>query len=412
MTGDSLVHYLGPAVGNIPLSTWADIVHAAGGGLLEETQWVELKKQLGPVKKEVNAELARDLASLSVHGGVLIFGIVDKTFEVVGCDVDGLAARISQVASMGIHPPLAPVIREVPHPADAPKGCLVIEVPPSPHAPHMVDGHYWGRSSDGKRKLSDPEVRALLAARTGSDSKFRQRLLAMPDQNPIASLIEGHPTGNGHIYLLAEPCAPVVGRRNEPKLQNIVVGMDFERNGGPGTLGSLAYTVGDPVGIAVSSTHSDQPADRSTERYLCYLLCHDDDSSLEFVSGAGTIPRKMIRRMTGEDNDVIEYVAHATVIQCVHQFFRLIRELSLKHWGYLGQWRVGIHVTNLGQKVVATNDGYFRESVFSRDTYTSQLVVSPATWEVGVELEVKKLLAGFLRAIGCEDRDLGALAAL
>lgn len=410
MAGDSLVHYLGPAVGKVPLSTWADIVHAASGGLLEETQWVELKKQLGPAKKEVNAELARDLASLSVHGGVLIFGIVDKTFDVVGCDVHGLAERISQVASMGIHPPLSPVIREVPHPEDAPKGCLVIEVPPSPHAPHMVDGHYWGRSSDGKRKLSDPEVRALLAARSGSDGKFRQRLLAMPEQNPLASLIEGHPTGNGHIYLLAEPCAPVVGRRNDPKLQNVVVGMDFERNGGPGTLGSLANTVGDPVGVAVSSTHSDRPADRFTERHLCYLLCHDDDSSLEFVSGAGTMHRET-RRLTGDTN-VIEYVAHATIIQCVHQFLRLINELALKHWGYLGQWRVGIHVTNLGQKLVTTNDGFLRESVFSRDTYTSQRVVSPATWEANPELEARRLLAGFLRAIGCEDRDLGALAAL
>lgn len=207
-----MLHYLGPSVGNVPLSTWDEVVAAAASGLFEETQWVELKERLGPAGKPVNTELARDLASLSVHGGVLVLGVRDKTFEVVGCDVEQLTQRISQVASMTVHPPLSPVVYPaIQHPEDEGLHVLVVEVPPSANAPHMVDNAYWGRSSDGKRKLSDPEVRTLMASRGSSDEAFLGRLLGLVEEDPLAQYVDGHPTGQGHIYLLAEPCAPVIG---------------------------------------------------------------------------------------------------------------------------------------------------------------------------------------------------------
>src|SRR5699024_364462 len=111
-----------------------------------------------------NMELARDLASLSVHGGVIIFGVRDKTLEVVGFDTTGLRDRISQVAATKISPPLVPLIADD---IEGPEGrkLLVVSVPPSLLAPHMVDERYYGRSADGKRDHPDPEAATLTVSR-------------------------------------------------------------------------------------------------------------------------------------------------------------------------------------------------------------------------------------------------------
>lgn len=73
---------------------------AASSGILDETHWVELKQAIPVSSKPANLELARDLASLSVDGGVLIVGVKDAggaAGAVVGTSLDGLASRIDQV---------------------------------------------------------------------------------------------------------------------------------------------------------------------------------------------------------------------------------------------------------------------------------------------------------------------------
>lgn len=398
-----MLHYLGPHVGKIPLTTWDEVVRAAEGGQLAETQWVELKKQLRPPGKEGNLELARDLASLSFEGGVLVIGVEDKTHEVVGCDVEGYRDRISQVASMTVHPSLTPVIYPaVAHPEDPSKGVLVVEVPPSALAPHMVDGSYWGRSSDGKRKLGDSEVRMRMEARTGSAAAFKERLLGMVEHDPVAPLIEGHPTGNGHIYLLAEPCAPVLGRSEELNLQNVVVGL-FGQRDQMGTLSSLRYSARDPEGLAVVSPGSDTPAARKYEDDVCHLLLRDEDSSLQYVSGGGTMYRLMRRP---DQEAQVEIVGATAVAQSTLQFFTLIQALSLDHWGYTGQWRVGVHVSNLAGKVISMNDIWRSGQTFSGKAFTNHLVTSPASWAEGPEPAARPLLTGFLRALGQDGRSL------
>jgi len=53
-----------------------DALRAAfAGGLLEERNWCELKAKLGEPTKGNNTEAAKDMASLAVDGGTLIYGI-------------------------------------------------------------------------------------------------------------------------------------------------------------------------------------------------------------------------------------------------------------------------------------------------------------------------------------------------
>lgn len=406
MAATPLPHYLGPTVGHIPLSTWEELTAAAEGGTFEETQWVELKQMLKPGKPG-NAELAKDLASLSVHGGVLVIGVTDADHQVVGCDIDGYVTRISQVAATRVHPPLSPVIYPaIPNPNDESTAVLVVEVPASPLAPHMANDTYWGRSSDGTRPLSDADVRLLMQTRATSNGLFKQRLMAMTEDDPVNKRVIDAPTGNGHIYLYAEPCTPVMGRADDfdfaPVVMNEVGGSNAQ------TVGALRERSRDPLGQALAyPAAADAVVERRFEDSVAHLLLRDEDSSVEFVSGGGTYYRLQGPRGEAE----MEVVGTDIIISAVREFLELVRVLSLQHWGYQGQWRIGLHVTGLEGKHVSFNDIMRRDVTFSRDTLTAQITTSPAAWEEGaVDPVARHLLAGFLRAIGCEKWDLDTVA--
>lgn len=66
--------YLSPAVPRWTPSTEADLAEALANGLLEETHYLELKREVPP-GKGANKELARDLAQFAIDGGTLIIGI-------------------------------------------------------------------------------------------------------------------------------------------------------------------------------------------------------------------------------------------------------------------------------------------------------------------------------------------------
>jgi hypothetical protein len=72
VTGRSGSTYLGPEKGRWTPTQWSDVVEAAAGGLLDESHWVDLKQELPAGNRAHNAELAKDLASLAVDGGLLL----------------------------------------------------------------------------------------------------------------------------------------------------------------------------------------------------------------------------------------------------------------------------------------------------------------------------------------------------
>jgi hypothetical protein len=83
-------------------------------GKLDETHWLELKREI-PTTKGSNAELARDLASLAVDGGLLIIGIEEvdlgRVGAIVGTDLAGLAERVDAIARSRVDPPLASALQ-------------------------------------------------------------------------------------------------------------------------------------------------------------------------------------------------------------------------------------------------------------------------------------------------------------
>lgn len=392
------MHYLGPGRPLTPLTTWEEVEAAASGGLLGENQWCELKAMIPPSSKPTNLELARDLASLSVYGGAFIIGVADRTFDVVGIegDIEGLRSRISQVATMSITPPLSPIIHDPIFGPDE-KVVLILSVPPSPVAPHMVDDAYWGRSSDGKRKLSDPEVRTLMMMRATSEADFISRLTSMVERDPLTDFTEGHPTGHGHTYLLAEPCAPMPPRPDDLDVGGLRFAGSQWDGQWPGTISDCTSQAFDPEGQAFMSGRAVLPA--KYERSLCHYSVKDRDGSVEVVQGGATATSETPRGETSHN------ILDRLVIIVTLQTLALVREFS-EQVGYMGQWRVGVHLTQLRGKRRSTSrlDNF---PAFAADCYTQSTLTSAMELGGNVDAVGERLLRGFKRGLGVENWSLG-----
>ncbi|MCG7284740.1 ATP-binding protein [Cellulomonas sp. ACRRI] len=384
-------HYLGPVSGLVPLNTWDEVVSAAQAGVLDESQWVELKEQVPASNRKANTELARDLASLSLDGGVLLIGVQDdnrRAGVVVGVPPEGLKTRLSQVAHGAIKPPLPLTVREVTHPTDPELVVLVVVVPASLSAPHMVDERYWGRSAEGKRVLSDTEVRRVLQARAERASGFTDRLAGVADLDP-------HPAPNrqnSHLFLLAEPVVSGLSDRLSSMvdrgrlLSSYVAALE---RGGPDvspSMGHISFVREHPDGFWMSYSVDDAP-ERDT---LVLVVC--DDCSIRLVSGrASDTPR----------TERLALTAH--VITTVHQALRVAAGLGREHLGFDGQWQVGVRLDDLkgvrsirslqqfGAKTYPAYPNVDYERVIT--TSSDQLVETTA--EV-----VSQLLGGYLRGLG------------
>lgn len=187
--------------------TEADLQAAIDGGLVEETHYLDLKE--APSNKTDNRELARDLASFAVDGGTLIIGVKEhkdtRTFELVPQPLNGLPEKVEQVARSIPDPPLN-VITEVIETSSGSTGYLIVHIPASPAAPHMVDGRYFGRGDKTKYRLSDAEVLRLHAQRNAAEADALALLQKEMDADPLRSVGE-----QSHLFFVAQPAA---GRRD------------------------------------------------------------------------------------------------------------------------------------------------------------------------------------------------------
>lgn len=392
--------YLGPRRSRLEAETWADVLTAAAAGVLDENHWVELKEAVPPSNKQANLELAKDLASLSVDGGVFIVGVEDAkgaAGAVVGTDLSGLETRITQVASGRISPPLPVTVDVIGKPDAVGVGVVLVTVPASEGAPHMVDGQYWGRGAQGKRPLADDEVRRLMADRQSRATGFAERLREAPTRMDPPGL-----GGRGRMYLVLEPAAatsvPVsdllAGRS---VLEVITPAIRFPFSWTP-SFQTLGYGVPHPDGIAGASIVTDD-VDGKGEDFFFVLLADDGTVhvSAPAVHGYGRGP---------EAPDV---VSGGRVLQTMHGAIAVAGHVATEHTGYQGAWRVGALVTGL-RGVVAnqahSHVGYSRFLPYPADDYVA--TVSTTTREMVAEapVVVERLAKRLLRGLGLDSRFL------
>lgn len=173
-------------------------------GSFKESHHLDAKRETG-TSPGSHKETARDLASFAIDGGQLLIGVdEDKpsgTFSLAPQPLDGLVEKLDQLAATLIDPPLTVGLTDIPSDDDPRSGYILASIAPSPLAPHMVDGRYYGRGERSKRALSDAEVVRLHAHRDSLDDQAERLLDEEVARDPVPS----DQRQLGHLYLVAQP---------------------------------------------------------------------------------------------------------------------------------------------------------------------------------------------------------------
>lgn len=148
-----------------------EIVGAVTTEALEETVAFDAKAELP--SKNKNIELAKDVAAMATDGGVLLYGVAEdengRPTVLNPIPLAGQRERISAIVQTSIAEPPFVRISEIPTHDDPEVGYIVVVVPPSERAPHMVvvkgDNRFYGRTDTGNRMLPEAEVARLYERR-------------------------------------------------------------------------------------------------------------------------------------------------------------------------------------------------------------------------------------------------------
>jgi hypothetical protein len=330
-------------------ASWDEVVDVATTGVLAEGSRVALTSEL-PIGVDAQRDLAEDLASLAVDGGVLIVGVardLGSAWRVTGVPIAGLAERILRVASSLVTPRVEVVLHPpFRNPADPAVGVLVVTVPRSAQAPHQVDGRYWGRNADGRQLLTDAQIRDVILARQFDMERFESRLRS------IAGNLDPVPASdrkNGHLYLLAEPAAGPVAA---PPLccldtETLRRAIGIEPDHDPPLLHRAPTLRAHPDGRLLTAgvrkgTSGSGP--RFAEDDLVWLLV-TDAGAVQVACGAGTTTQRTRFLFTGPEFEQV--VNPPWVLEFVTSFCRLVAHLDEQHLAYTGSWRLGLFVDRL-----------------------------------------------------------------
>jgi hypothetical protein len=381
--------YLGPDKGRWGPATWSDVVEAAAGGLLDETHWVDLKQELATGKATINTDLAKDLASLAVDGGLLVIGIEDHNShagKVCGVELAGLADRVDQIARDKVRPSLVVRSVEVADPDHDGRGCLLVHIPPSAQAPHMVEYVYYGRGDKVNIRLSDEQVRSIFADRARAQQGILADLRQMAEDDPMSE----EDRKNGHLYLLARPdtasdeaLVDFLARNDAHQavlqmLHHIRMARgdaDFAPD-----LHRLPNQITRAEGHAFTTVnHQDRPY----EDTMLDLLIRED-GGIRLTCGRGT---DFWHKQTFPEREPTRAVIPMLVLGVTQSFAAFAGQLADQHAAYQGQWKLGIRMDRLrGSQPLDTVQNPFEwpGHPYTRDDYeritmatTEQLVNTP-----------------------------------
>lgn len=142
---------------------------------------MEIKRALPPSQK--NVDVAVDVAAMATSGGTLVYGVgedVNKRPELDPIVLAGARERVASIVQTSLAETPQLDIRELRLESDPQRGYLVVNVPASPFAPHMVQvkGHYryYGRNEAGNYIMPHDQVVALIERRRRWEKAWQRTL--------------------------------------------------------------------------------------------------------------------------------------------------------------------------------------------------------------------------------------------
>lgn len=367
------------------LASAADVLAAIEGRVLDESHYLELKREVKPGSSS-NKETARDLASFAIDGGSLIIGVGqtgDGGIESTPQPLSGLPERLEQIAAMAVDPPLTVLTETIPSEADPTCGYLIVHVPASAEAPHMVDSKYLARGDKTKRYLTDPEVVRL----------HQRRLTAITDGAALLDIEFGRDPFNGdnrenaHLFVLAEPLSA-----RPDLLRDITEDDDWQPSRKlvqAGLTAELDALLGE-VGASQFSQCLRELQSRDQRRdgvaWTTYGLAEGrtprDDGVNELAgeleigdNGSLRLYHSQLSRPTQGGNRVL---VEAVAVGSVRRFLAVVRAAA-EGAGYYGNWSLAVGATGIEgcSSFLATSGGWGDEGPTLGDDIYRRAVTAP-----------------------------------
>lgn len=386
--------------------TEQDIQDAIDRCLLDETHYLDLKREVGAGRAE-NKELARDLAQFAVDGGALLIGVE----EVKGgppvlspVPLDGLAERVEQVARSSVDPPLFVTSTPIVSAATSGQGYLVVQVPVSATAPHMVDGAYYGRGHKVRSRLSDAEVRRLHDGQRSGEHVLRRELATYIERDPVP----GDQRAQAHLFMVAVPAVPrpemLLGLTGAEDAHSQLLRLMSRGGDLPNRLGdSFAPRLLSAGSLqrrsdGMAMTYGLKPG-RELENYGDGAL-REDAVEFEFTED-GTL-RLMTTRLS--DNIGDQQVLFPTVMPILVRQFIGVAGVVASEVGYGGVWRFAVGATGVAGLPVQDRGGWNGSLRVSRDLERYERFTSATTSELVAQPGpvADRLVGRFLRGIGVD----------
>lgn len=203
--------------------SWHEVTALVGSA--EETSSLDFKAKLGS-----NQELAKDIAAMTLNGGVLVFGVSEdpattKASAISKISLKQVEEKIRQVAGTRVAPdPQVDVLTLTENIGDT-DGVVVVIVPASAQAPHQANDRYPRRSGTTTTYLEEPEVGRLYERRRDLAARGRSTADLLEGHSPPPSAggdsgPEAMYVGVGRIQLVVTPLSDAVPHPAAPWLQD------------------------------------------------------------------------------------------------------------------------------------------------------------------------------------------------
>jgi hypothetical protein len=378
---------------------------------------------------------------------VLIVGVDDndktRPPQPTPVELEGLPERIDQIARSVIDEPLHVRIQYIPAVGQLGKGYLLVIVPPSPSAPHMVDGKYYGRGDTTKHVLADAEVQRLHQLALHRQRDAEELLDAEVRRDPCPPELRNH----AHLFAIAQP---VAGRPDllqqvlkDPEgwhrfihtnvrsgLAGQLLGDDSSPQGwspdipkidgtSPRARGWALSAPGIQPGRKVVPPEPDTTSLAVTEHRLLDLEIGEDGSLRLFCGRASDALGRGYTPGITED-EVTESIFESLILGLTKRLILLATAVA-ETTDYLGQWDFGIAVVGLRGMVSwrRVQRGDWDPTPFSEDDYREtvratyeQLVKDPDSIVEDLTGRLNRALAPSLRSRAHDNRTSAPIEAV
>ena len=314
--------------------------------------------------------------------------------------------EIEQLAITRCDPPLHVTTRVIPSGANSRRGYVIVDIPASPLAPHMVDGRYWGRGEHTKRQLTDAEVERLLRRRDDLDRSSEMELDAYIARDPYT--LPDRPRRLGHQFLVGVPL-----QASNTMLLDAITGDDW-------VWVTARYQVGPGTGGWHPSPHQLTQRDRRDDGWAATshnlttgrTLTEDAVESALFeieVTEAGAV-RLYSGRVTDfgsiQANGAEEHLLFDVAVAGNTRHFVHMLDAVANETRYRGLWALGLALIGVSSAMpysIAQNWPLYDPPRRSDDTYhefarasTAELAAAPGT-------VTSRLVGRFLRSVRVAD---------